>query len=139
MVFGPTRNPLAPGRTSGGSSGGSAAAIAAGMVPLCTGSDGGGSIRIPSAVCGISGFKVTHGVVPGGDANAPTWGPFSTRGPMARTFPEIAYALDVVQGLSARDLLSFDRSIRLHVIEIGLGRVGIRIEQQEPGVKVGFG
>jgi aspartyl-tRNA(Asn)/glutamyl-tRNA(Gln) amidotransferase subunit A len=78
------------------------------MVPLCTGSDGGGSIRIPSAVCGISGFKVTHGVVPGGDTNAPTWGPFSTRGPMARTFPEIAAALDVVQGVSNRDLLSFE-------------------------------
>lgn len=108
LVFGPTHNPWAPNRTSGGSSGGSAAAVASGMVGLCTGSDGGGSIRIPSAVCGISGFKPTHGVVPSGDADSPTWGPFSTRGPMARTFAEIAYALDVVAGLSPRDLLSFD-------------------------------
>jgi aspartyl-tRNA(Asn)/glutamyl-tRNA(Gln) amidotransferase subunit A len=108
LVFGPTRNPHALGRTCGGSSGGSAAAIAAGMVPLCTGSDGGGSIRIPSAVCGLSGFKPTHGVVPNGDATAPTWGAYSTRGPMAATFGEIAYALDAVTGLCDRDLLSFD-------------------------------
>jgi len=78
------------------------------MVPLCTGSDGGGSIRIPSAVCGIAGFKPTHGVVPNGDADWPTWGLFSTRGPIARTFAEIAYALDVVAGFSRRDLTSFD-------------------------------
>jgi len=108
LVFGPTHNPWALHRTSGGSSGGSAAAVASGMVGLCTGSDGGGSIRIPSEVCGISGFKPTHGVVPNGDIDSPTWGPFSSRGPMARTFAEIAYALDVVAGYSSRDLMSFD-------------------------------
>jgi aspartyl-tRNA(Asn)/glutamyl-tRNA(Gln) amidotransferase subunit A len=108
LVFGATRNPWALDRTSGGSSGGSAAAVASGMVALCTGSDGGGSIRIPSAVCGIAGFKPTHGVVPNGDADWPTWGFFSTRGPMARTFAEIAFALDVVAGYSPRDLTSFD-------------------------------
>ena len=108
LVFGPTGNPWAPGRTCGGSSGGSGAAVAAGMVPLCTGSDGGGSIRIPSAACGIAGFKPTHGVVPNGDAGAPTWGPLSTRGPMARTFAEIAVGLDAVKGVSSLDLLSFE-------------------------------
>jgi aspartyl-tRNA(Asn)/glutamyl-tRNA(Gln) amidotransferase subunit A len=108
LVFGATRNPWAPGRTCGGSSGGSAVAVATGMVTLATGSDGGGSIRIPSETCGICGFKPTHGVVPGGDDDPPTWGHLSTRGPMARTFPEIALALDVVKGISARDLLSFD-------------------------------
>src|SRR5262249_24276268 len=70
LVFGPTRNPWASERTAGGSSGGSAAAVASGLVPLCTGSDGGGSIRIPSSVCGISGFKPTHGVVPNGDEHS---------------------------------------------------------------------
>jgi aspartyl-tRNA(Asn)/glutamyl-tRNA(Gln) amidotransferase subunit A len=108
LVFGPSRNPWALGRTCGGSSGGSAAAVASGMVTLATGSDGGGSIRIPSETCGICGFKATHGVVPAGDDDPPTWGHLSTRGPMARTFPEIALALDVVKGISARDLLSFD-------------------------------
>jgi Asp-tRNA(Asn)/Glu-tRNA(Gln) amidotransferase A subunit family amidase len=107
-LHGPTRNPWARHRTSGGSSGGSAAAVAAGLVPLCTGSDGGGSIRVPSAVCGVSGFKTTHGVVPMGDPGYGAWGPFSCRGPMARTFAEIAAGLDVVKGLSTRDLLSFD-------------------------------
>ena len=108
LLFGPSRNPWSHRRTPGGSSGGSGAAVAAGLVALCTGSDGGGSIRIPSATCGISGFKPTNGVVPNGDGDWPTWGPFSTRGPMARTFAEIAYALDVVAGHSARDLMSFD-------------------------------
>jgi len=108
LVFGPTRNPWALGRTCGGSSGGSAVAVATGMVTLATGSDGGGSIRIPSETCGICGFKPTHGVVPGGDDDPPTWGHLSTRGPMARTFPEIALALDVVKGISSRDLLSFE-------------------------------
>ncbi len=108
LVYGPTQNPLARHRTAGGSSGGSAAAIAAGLVPLCTGSDGGGSIRIPSEVCGLSGFKTTHGVVPVGEANYGAWGPFSARGPMARTFGEIAVALDVVKGFFGRDMLSIE-------------------------------
>ena len=75
LVFGPTRNPWALGRTCGGSSGGSAVAVASGMVTLATGSDGGGSIRIPSETCGICGFKPTHGVVPGGDDDAADVGP----------------------------------------------------------------
>ncbi|MCZ7531291.1 MAG: amidase [Acidimicrobiia bacterium] len=107
-VFGPSRNPWATTRTPGGSSGGSGAAVAAGLVPLATGSDGGGSIRIPSAVCGLPGFKATHGVVPNADVGAPAWGPFSTRGPMARSFADIAVALDVVKGLSNRDILSVE-------------------------------
>ncbi len=110
LVFGPTQNPWARHRTAGGSSGGSAAAVAAGLVPMCTGSDGGGSIRIPSAVCGLSGFKTTHGVVPVGDDGYGAWGPFSARGPMARTFAEIAVGLDAVKGWCDRDLLSIDLS-----------------------------
>ena len=108
LVHGATLNPWARHRTAGGSSGGSAAAVAAGLVPMCTGSDGGGSIRIPSAVCGLSGFKTTHGVVPVGDEGYGAWGPFSARGPMARTFAEIALGLDAVKGWCARDLLSLD-------------------------------
>ena len=110
LVFGPSRNPWATARTCGGSSGGSAVAVASGLVTLATGSDGGGSIRIPSEVCGICGFKPTHGVVPSGDDDPPAWGHLSTRGPMARTFPEIALGLDVVKGISPRDILSFDLS-----------------------------
>jgi Asp-tRNA(Asn)/Glu-tRNA(Gln) amidotransferase A subunit family amidase len=127
LLFGPTRNPWAPERTCGGSSGGSAAAVASGMVGLCTGSDGGGSIRIPSAVCGIAGFKPTNGVVPSGDADWPTWGPFSTRGPIARTFAEIAYALDVVAGYSARDLMSFDLHASFADAAMRASLAGVRI------------
>ena len=105
-VFGTTRNPWDPTRTPGGSSGGSAAAIAAGMVPLATGSDGGGSIRIPSALCGLSGFKPSLGRVPSGGDHAPDWHHLSTRGPMAMRTTDIAYALDAVIGPDPTDLRS---------------------------------
>jgi Asp-tRNA(Asn)/Glu-tRNA(Gln) amidotransferase A subunit family amidase len=103
-LFGATRNPWDPARSPGGSSGGSAAAVAAGMVPLATGSDGGGSIRIPSALCGLSGLKPSLGRVPTGGVNPPGWPSLSTRGPMARTTVEVAYALDAVIGPDPTDL-----------------------------------
>ncbi|HEY5693900.1 MAG TPA: amidase [Gaiellaceae bacterium] len=80
--FGTVPNPVAPGRLAGGSSGGSAAAIAAGDVELALGTDSAGSIRIPAAWCGITGFKPTHGLVPveGCFPLAPS---FDTVGPMA--------------------------------------------------------
>src|SRR5436190_3197156 len=105
-MFGTTRNPWDTTRTPGGSSGGSAAAIAAGMVPLATGSDGGGSIRIPSAMCALSGFKPSLGRVPSGGGDAPDWHHLSTRGPMARRTTDIAYALDAVIGPDPTDLRS---------------------------------
>ena len=77
-TYGVTRNPIDLRYTPGGSSGGSAAAVAAGMVPLATGSDGGGSIRIPSAACGLSGFKPSLGRVPTADRGAPGWQNLST-------------------------------------------------------------
>ena len=89
-IFGPSRNPFDTSRGPGGSSGGAAAALAAGMVPLATGSDGGGSIRIPSACCGLSGMKPSLGRVPGGGATRPGWLGLSTDGPMARRIADVA-------------------------------------------------
>ncbi len=98
-AFGATRNPIDLERSAGGSSGGSAAALAAGMVPLATGSDGGGSIRIPSALCGLPGFMPSHGRVPnGGTTRGPGSGVMGVKGPMAGRMRDVAYALDVVLG-----------------------------------------
>ena len=105
-LFGATRNPWNVAHSPGGSSGGSAAALAAGMVPLATGSDGGGSIRIPSALCGISGFKPSLGRVPSGGERSPDWMHLSTKGPMACRTSDLALALDSVIGPDPTDLRS---------------------------------
>lgn len=108
-IFPDTTNPWNPARSAGGSSGGSAAAIAAGMVPLATGSDGGGSIRIPSALNGLSGLKPSRGRVPVGGAEAPTWLNYSTPGPMAARISDVALALDACVGPDPTDLLSLPK------------------------------
>lgn len=110
-VFGATLNPWNPERSPGGSSGGSSSAIAAGMVPLATGSDGGGSIRIPSALTGMSGHKPTQGRVPSGPAPMGA-ADLSTVGPMARRIRDVALALDVVCGPAPGDLRSLDAPVR---------------------------
>jgi aspartyl-tRNA(Asn)/glutamyl-tRNA(Gln) amidotransferase subunit A len=98
---GVTRNPWDSARTSGGSSGGSAAALAAGMVPLAFGTDGGGSIRIPCAFCGLPGLKPTYGRVPMWPASP--FGTVAHGGPMARTVADVALLLDVIAEPDARD------------------------------------
>jgi Asp-tRNA(Asn)/Glu-tRNA(Gln) amidotransferase A subunit family amidase len=108
-VFGPTLNPWNLDHIPGGSSGGSAAAIAAGLVPLATGSDGGGSIRIPSSCCGLSGMKPSLGRVPSGGLAPPDWQHLSTKGPMARRLADVVAALDVVVGPDPSDLRSLPR------------------------------
>lgn len=105
-VFGATRNPWNVEHSSGGSSGGSSAAVASGMVPLATASDGGGSIRIPAALCGLAGFKPSLGRVPSGGGRAPDWHHLSTKGPMARTVADTVAALDAVLGPDPSDLRS---------------------------------
>jgi aspartyl-tRNA(Asn)/glutamyl-tRNA(Gln) amidotransferase subunit A len=103
-VFGATYNPWALERSAGGSSGGSAAAVAAGLVPLATGSDGGGSIRIPSSVCGLSGIKTSLGRVPNGGDEPPGWPFLSTKGVIARRIRDVTLALDGLVGPEVTDL-----------------------------------
>ena len=107
-LHGVTRNPWDLTRTPGGSSGGSAAAVSAGLFPVCTGGDGGGSIRIPSSYCGLFGMKSTFGLVGEGP------GPFDmalnvVRGPIVRSVRDAARYLDVVAGPTLTDPSSLPR------------------------------
>ena len=94
-TFGPTRNPWDPSRTTGGSSGGTGAAVASGMVGAGTGSDGGGSIRIPSGWCGLFGLKPTRGLVPIAPHDD-AWQGLSVNGFLTRSVADTALLLDTV-------------------------------------------
>jgi Asp-tRNA(Asn)/Glu-tRNA(Gln) amidotransferase A subunit family amidase len=104
-VYGLTRNPRDLTRTPGGSSGGAGASVAAGMAPLALGTDGGGSIRIPAAFCGVYGLKPTYGRVP----KLPGfrgWPTLSVNGPLATSVRDLALALSVMAGPAPTDPLS---------------------------------
>jgi len=98
---GVTHNPWDPDRTPGGSSGGSAAAVAAGMVPLAHGNDGGGSLRIPAACCGLVGLKPSRGRVSRGPDLGDSW--LACDGVLTRTVADTALALDVLRGYEVGD------------------------------------
>lgn len=126
-LCGITRNSWAPSRTSGGSSGGSAAALAAGMVPLALGTDGGGSIRIPCAFCGVPGLKPTYGL-------GPAWPPspfglLAHVGPMARTVTDLALLMDVIT-------VPDDRDPSARPAEVG--RFRDALDQGIRGLRIGF-
>ncbi|XAH25359.1 amidase family protein [Xylophilus sp. GW821-FHT01B05] len=106
-VWGATGNPFNPNLNAGGSSGGSAAALALDMLPVCTGSDTGGSLRIPAAKCGVVGFRPSPGVVP--SSRKPLgWTPISVVGPMGRTVADACLQLAATAGLSASDPLTYE-------------------------------
>ena len=127
VVWGATGNPFDPRLNAGGSSGGSAVALACDMLPVCTGSDTGGSLRIPAAICGVVGFRPSPGVVPM-DARALGWSPLSVLGPMGRSVADTRLLFSAQVGMDDRDPLAFPldaRSIALaDPVDLGTLRVG---------------
>jgi aspartyl-tRNA(Asn)/glutamyl-tRNA(Gln) amidotransferase subunit A len=112
-VSGITRNPWNLRRTSGGSSGGAAAAMAAGCGPLAIGTDGVGSIRVPSSFCGVFGLKPTFGLVPRSPGfSPPSWASLAHTGPIARTVEDAALLLEVIAGYDPRDAASLPVRMR---------------------------
>ncbi len=108
--WGPVRNPWDPATSPGGSSGGSAAAVAAGIVPIAIGTDTGGSVRVPAALCGVVGLKVTHGRIPltGVFPLAPS---LDTVGPITATAADAAVSYEVLAGHDPRDPWSAERTV----------------------------
>jgi aspartyl-tRNA(Asn)/glutamyl-tRNA(Gln) amidotransferase subunit A len=126
--FGPVRNPWAVSRVPGGSSGGSAAAIAARLTPAATGTDTGGSIRQPAALCGLTGLKPTYGVVSryGMIAFASS---LDQGGPMAKSADDCALLLNAMAGFDARDSTSLERPAEDY---------GRDLEKPLAGLKIGL-
>ncbi|MFJ2603550.1 amidase [Streptomyces sp. NPDC091279] len=122
---GVTRNPHDPSRTAGGSSGGAAAAVAMGAGPLALGTDGGGSVRIPAAFCGIFALKPTYGRVPLYPSSA--FGTLAHVGPMTRDAADAALLLDVIGVPDARDWSALDTEPGSYAGALGGGVRGLRV------------
>lgn len=105
-VWGATGNPFDPRLMAGGSSGGSAVALACDMLPVCTGSDTGGSLRIPAAICGVVGMRPSPGVVPM-DVRPLGWSPLSVLGPMGRSVADLRLLFASQIGMDDREPLAF--------------------------------
>jgi Asp-tRNA(Asn)/Glu-tRNA(Gln) amidotransferase A subunit family amidase len=137
-LFGATHNPWKHGHTAGGSSGGSAAAVAAGLVPLAEGADGAGSVRIPSAMCGVVGLKPSLGRIP----QTLVAGKYSTyvfHGPIARTVDDAALMFDVMSGFDLSDPMSLPRETASYpdaVRGAGTDLVGVKVAYS-PDLHVG--
>ncbi|HEX8123110.1 MAG TPA: amidase [Solirubrobacteraceae bacterium] len=130
LAFGPSRNPWNPGHSTGGSSGGSAAAVAAGMVPLAHGNDGGGSIRIPASACGLVGLKPSRGRTPLGPDVGDIMTGLVGEHVLTRSVRDCAAVLDAVHGYAPGDPYVAPDPLRPFAQEVGADpgrlRIGIR-------------
>jgi amidase len=129
VLHGPTRNPWDTGRSPGGSSGGSAAAVAAGIVPIAHANDGGGSIRIPAACCGLVGLKPTRGRTPPGPEVGQALHGLGAEHVVSRTVRDCASMLDAVQGPGVGDPFVIAPPLRRYAEEVGapVGRLRVAV------------
>lgn len=128
-LFGATANPFDTSRNPGGSSGGSAAAVADGLVPFAEGTDGGGSIRIPAAWCGLYGYKASFGRVPSvvrPNGFGSTM-PFLFEGPLTRTVEDAALVLNALAGHHPGDVFSLDDAPHDFTADVQRDIAGLRI------------
>ncbi|MFC7401508.1 amidase [Citricoccus sp. GCM10030269] len=121
LISAPARNPLDPQRTAGGSSGGAAAAVAAGMLPFAPGNDGGGSVRIPAAACGLVGLKPGRGTIPT-DRQEDSVRNLSVSGPIARNAADAALLYDAMLGGPSGEGRSLPRTLAANP---GQHRIGV--------------
>ncbi|MEM9074751.1 MAG: amidase [Myxococcota bacterium] len=135
-IFGPTHNPWRLGHTAGGSSGGAGASVAAGIVPMAHGGDGGGSIRIPSSCCGIFGLKPTRGRTPTGPYSSENWSGYAIEHVLTRSVRDSAAALDAVAGVEDHAPYHPPRAARSFLEETksepGTLRIGFTVEPAMP-------
>jgi len=126
QIFGPTCNPWNLEFNAGGSSGGAAASVASGMGSLAIGSDGGGSIRIPSSFCGVFGFKPSYGRLPQ-YPGFPGWEGLSHTGPITRTVKDAALAMEVIAGRDDGDRFSLPDTGLRYLPFLGTDLKGLKI------------
>jgi len=126
-LWGPSRNPWDTSRTPGGSSGGSAAAVASGVVPMAGANDGGGSIRIPAAFCGLFGLKPSTNRVSWGPAQGLAWEGASANGVLSRSVRDTARMLDVLSGPEPGEFFNPAPPARPYADEVGAPVERLRI------------
>ena len=127
LLFGPSWNPWDLSKTTGGSSGGAAAAAAAGLGPLAVGNDGGGSIRVPSSLCGVFGLKPQFARIPSYGKPFHGWEMMNAEGPITRTVADAALMLDVMAGPDERDRFSIQAPTVNYLESLKGGVKGLKV------------